>query len=247
MKKQNKFFFIHRSPFPIFVPTTILSTPTMKRIYYTGPALLLAALTACDTPGGGNKANGVVVDATLNTVTLATAEGDTLAFGTPGAGRSQAGGLQVGDTVDVFYAGTYSAGMPADSLAVRGRQLPDEGRLGPVERRTYEGLLPAASCPGIRYTLTVSAPRHSGDGTFSLTLTYLEAENGEDRSYHYAGKRLTQRGMPGDNDATVWQLVADDGRERFNFLVESDSVLTLLNDNFERSDSELNYSLRRTE
>jgi hypothetical protein len=30
----------------------------------------------------------------------------------------------------------------------------------------------------------------------------------------------------------------------FNFLYENDSTLILLNENFEKSDSELNYSLR---
>ena len=34
------------------------------------------------------------------------------------------------------------------------------------------------------------------------------------------------------------------GNEIFNFLYENDSTLILLNENFEKSDSELNYSLR---
>ena len=59
------------------------------------------------------------------------------------------------------------------------------------------------------------------------------------------GKRYTQRGTPDDNDATVWQMIADNEQDIFNFLVESDSTLVLLNDRFERNKSDLNYSLVR--
>ena len=37
----------------------------------------------------------------------------------------------------------------------------------------YEGILPAADAAGIRYTLTISAPQNSGDGTFVLQQAYL--------------------------------------------------------------------------
>ena len=115
---------------------------------------------------------------------------------------------------------------------------------GALQSRTYEGLLPAASCPGIRYTLTIRNREHSGDGTFTLTMTYLEAENGKDRTYTYTGRRFTLRGMAGDENATVWQLVADSGKGTFNFLHEDDTTLTLLNDRLEKPETTLNYSLR---
>ena len=67
----------------------------------------------------------------------------------------------------------------------------------------------------------------------------------KDSSFLYTGKRFTQRGTPDDNDATVWQFVTDDGKDTFNFLVESDSALILLNDRFERNDSEQNHTLVR--
>lgn len=111
----------------------------------------------------------------------------------------------------------------------------------------YEGLLPAADCPGIRYTLTVRHQEHSGDGTFSLDMTYLEAEDGKDATFTYTGRRYTQRGIPGDDNATVWQLVTDDGEDTFNFLVEDSLTITLLNRDFQKSDTGLNYSLTLTE
>ena len=203
------------------------------------PVAALAALAACSSPQSPARTDGVVAAATSSSISLATSSGDTLTFNTAQAGRNIAGDLKAGDSVCVYYHGKYSAGMAADSLFRYDR--PDS-----AEVRSYEGVLPAASCPGIRYTLTVRAPRHSGDGTFDLSLTYLEAEDGKDRTFRYSGRRWTQRGMPGNNDATIWQLVADGSGEKFNFLVESDSVLVLLNEQGERISSELDYTLRRT-
>lgn len=119
--------------------------------------------------------------------------------------------------------------------------------LGRMQMHSYKGLLPAASCPGIEYKLTIRSREHSGDGTFKLTLTYKEAENGEDRTYTYNGKRLTMRGIPGDDNATVWQCVADGNNQVFNFLREDGNTLILLNDKCEKPQTDLNYSLKLVE
>lgn len=112
----------------------------------------------------------------------------------------------------------------------------------------YAGTLPAANCPGISYQLYVRHREHSGDGQFYLQLTYLEADGGKDAVYIYLGRRYTQRGMPSNNDATVWRLVSDDGEDAFNFLCGKDGqTLTLLNDRFEMPESGLDYFLKRTE
>lgn len=116
--------------------------------------------------------------------------------------------------------------------------------LGALQVRTYSGLLPAASGSGIHYLLTVRNREYSGDGMFMLITTYLEAENGEDESFEYIGKRYTLRGMANNNDATVWQLKAEEGTI-FNFLYDSnENTLTLLNDNLEKAETPLNYTLR---
>lgn len=118
---------------------------------------------------------------------------------------------------------------------------------GRMVSRRWEGLLPAASCPGIRYSLTVHSREHSGDGTFRLVMTYLEAEDGNDMSYAYSGRRYTLRGMAGDDNATVWQFVADNG-ETFNFQYDNvRNTLTLLNSKFERPQTKLNYTLTAKE
>ena len=129
------------------------------------------------------------------------------------------------------------------SLQLIYTQSKDE--LGPMQTFTYEGLLPAASGPGIFYSLTIKSKKHSGDGTFSLALTYKEAENGKDKTFTYEGKRFTLRGMAGNENATVWQLITNDHKQTFNFLVENDQTLTLLNDKLEKSQSNLNYQLKK--
>lgn len=116
--------------------------------------------------------------------------------------------------------------------------------LGQWEELRYEGVLPAADCRGIKYQLSIRHREHSGDGSFLLTLTYLEAENGKDAVFTYTGSRNTQRGIPADKDATVWQLVSEKG-EVFNFLYEDENTLTLLNGDFEKAASGLDYTLKR--
>lgn len=122
-----------------------------------------------------------------------------------------------------------------------------DASLGEWKTQVYEGLLPAADGPGIFYSLTVRHQEHSGDGTFTLALTYKEAENGKDKTFTYTGRRYTQRGIPGDDNATVWQLVTDDKQDTFNFLLEDAETLVLLNQEFERSQSGPDYRLKRVQ
>lgn len=119
-----------------------------------------------------------------------------------------------------------------------------DSHLGKMLTRTYEGVLPAADCPGIRYTLIIKNREHSGDGTFSLTQTYLEAEDGKDISFFSSGKRYTLRGTPENADATVWELIPDEEEEKTFFLCDNDSTLTLLGQDLKIPDSGLNYSIK---
>ena len=125
----------------------------------------------------------------------------------------------------------------------------NNGSLGAWNEVHYEGVLPAADCPGIRYQVYVRHREHSGDGHFLLRLTYLEAEQGKDMSYTYTGRRYTLRGTAADNDATVWRLVVDgDKNHAYNLLYGPDGeTLTYLNNNFEEIQSGLNYTLRRVD
>lgn len=122
-----------------------------------------------------------------------------------------------------------------------------DASLGPWEEEYFEGVLPAASCPGIRYQLTVRHRSYSGNGAYHLAMTYLEAEKGKDVTFESIGKRLTQRGTTEDEDATVWQLVGDDGKPEANFLYDPmNQTLTMLTKDFKRIESKLNYTIKRT-
>ena len=114
-----------------------------------------------------------------------------------------------------------------------------------VLTQTYEGVLPCADCPGIRYDLTIRSHERSGEGTFSLSQTYLEAEDGKDATFVTNGKCITLQGIPGEKNVTVWQLVFDNGDEVMNFLCENDSTITLIGDDFKKAETELNYSLKK--
>lgn len=137
--------------------------------------------------------------------------------------------------------------MSKSNTTSQTEQIEHADGLGEMREHSYMGLLPAASCPGIEYLLTIRNREHSGDGTFTLSLTYKEAENGKDKTFTYSGKRYTQRGIPEDNDATVWQCISSDGKQIFNFLCVDESELLLLNDKFEKPNTKLDYSLKRIE
>ncbi|MFR3488351.1 MAG: copper resistance protein NlpE N-terminal domain-containing protein [Alistipes ihumii] len=111
--------------------------------------------------------------------------------------------------------------------AAASAQATDTAALGPEMLRTYEGLLPAADGPGIRYELTLENREHSGDGTYRLAMTYLEAENGRDTTF-FERPMGTLRGTDDDPDATVYQLnIGDTTLEQINFLSYPDSLIML--------------------
>lgn len=212
----------------------------MKKVGVIACAVMVTACVSRET-----NVKGIVTDATMNTMTIVSQQGDTLMFSILSAERDTPEGILLQDTAIISYMGEYRAGMSAEKIKVFPFKQPDDFALGAWQSYTYEGLLPAASGPGIRYSLTVRSHQHSGDGTFSLTMTYIEAEDGKDQSFSYTGKRFTQRGIPGDNDAIVWQLVTDDKKDIFNFLYEDEQTLTLLNDKFEKNSTGLDYTLKQ--
>ncbi len=211
----------------------------MKNIFII---LIVLTMVHCSPSTKEHQIKGVVYDATMNTISIITKDKDTLLFSTLDADKSQVNGLLLNDTAEIFYKGKYTSGMPATKLIVYKNQSPEA-----LQTKTYEGTLPAASCPGVHYSLTIQDQEHSGNGTFTLTMTYIEAENGENTVFNYKGKKYTQRGDSTDNDAIVWQLVADNGKDIFNFLHEDEKTLVLLNNRLTKSETGLNYSLKLVE
>lgn len=210
---------------------------------------LICLSVGCSTGSHTNQAKGVLIEATNISATIVTETNDTMAFSIPTSVADSIGGVLPGDTVEIYFMGSYKPSIQAENVVV----YPKTGLIrngatasaatGEMQQLTYEGLLPSASGCGIEYRLTVMAREHSGDGAFELVLTYKGADNGKDKSFTYCGKRFTQRGIPGDDNATVWQCVSDND-DQFNFLREDGTTLLLLNDDFEKPESKLNYKLQ---
>lgn len=111
-----------------------------------------------------------------------------------------------------------------------------------LQTYTYEGILPAADGPGIKYNLVIQSDGPHNDGTYTLTTTYIEAENGKDKSFTEKGKTRIIKGIDENPNAIVVQLVSDKG-EKTNFLAEGESELTMVNDVFKKAMSDLNYTV----
>ena len=92
----------------------------MKKALFLAP--FAAALFAC---GGQepSQVSGLIVDATMNTVSVAVQGGDTLSFSTLEAERIGPDGMLLGDTATVFFQGEAKPGemIPAARLEVRPR------------------------------------------------------------------------------------------------------------------------------
>lgn len=112
-----------------------------------------------------------------------------------------------------------------------------------IIKRHYEGLLPAADCPGILFKLDISNAEFSGDGEYKLSMTYLEAKDGKDLTISSKGKMFTLRGDATNINATVYQFIEDNDRDTMNFLYLGDSLIMLSRD-LGRIDSGLNYTLK---
>lgn len=105
---------------------------------------------------------------------------------------------------------------------------------------TYEGIVPAADGPGIRYTLAMTKDSTKG---FHLKATYIEAENGKDKTFEYEGKaeNITQADGGGTKNAIKLNLGENDA---MYMLQVDDSTMRLVNKDLEESVTNLNYDLK---
>ena len=104
-------------------------------------------------------------------------------------GCTSGGGLQCRGNVE------------ADSIA-QGSVCDADSTLGEWVKTGYA--TPMTDSRAVHCNLTITHRQHSGDGRFVMRVTDLTMGKTEE----YAGRRFTQRGIPSDNDATVWQLTS---------------------------------------
>ena len=75
--------------------------------YTAAPAAYQRVITrVVDNTGAEQEISGTIVDASMNTLVIQTAEEQELAFGTEDADKSKCSGLEIGSKVTVFYTGT---------------------------------------------------------------------------------------------------------------------------------------------
>lgn len=88
----------------------------MNKLNLAAIALCAGIIFACSPKASMVK--GVVCDATMNTLTVVSEEGDTLSFSTLDAERVVTDGILLDDTATVYYGGKYKTGMNAQKIVV---------------------------------------------------------------------------------------------------------------------------------
>ena len=131
-----------------------------------------------------------------------------------------------------------AAEAQADSLALA---------MTPITELTevYEGTLPAADGPGIDYVLTLNAATDGIDTTFTLDMTYLDAEGqGKNKTFTSKGKQQTIHKVVNKKPVTAVKLTPKDSNDSpMYFVIVNDTTLRLVNDSLQEAVSDLNYDI----
>ena len=88
----------------------------MNKLNLAAIALCTSITFACSPKASMVK--GVICDATINTLTVVSEEGDTLSFSTLDAERVVTDDILLDDTAIVYHSGKYKTGMKAQKIVV---------------------------------------------------------------------------------------------------------------------------------
>ena len=130
-----------------------------------------------------------------------------------------------------------AAEAEADSLAMA---------MTPVTEMTevFEGTLPAADGPGIDYVLTLNAATDGVDTTYTLDMTYLDAEGqGKNKTFTSKGKQQMMQKMVNKQPKKAVKLTPSNGDAPMYFVIVNDTTLRLVNDSLQEAVSDLNYDI----
>ena len=111
--------------------------------------------------------------------------------------------------------------------------------------QVYKGLLPAADCSGIEYTLGIDTVNDS----YHLTTVYIDAEGaGKNLSFTSEGKRSMMHRGEGE-DARVFYKLTPCGKDTASvyFMVVNDSTLRLVNTDLQEPTNKTLYDIVTTE
>lgn len=95
----------------------------MKTSVFIASCFLLAG---CYVSHENGILKGMVIDATMNTVSVITAGKDTLSFSTMNSDKTALKELLLGDSIEICFAGKYVPGMEAKSLSTISKAPTDE-------------------------------------------------------------------------------------------------------------------------
>ncbi len=121
------------------------------------------------------------------------------------------------------------------TVSQRGKVIYTEELL-PVEEQ-FQGKVLMNDGLNVIYDLDIKHAENSGDGIFTLVMTYPAAQTEDEKSVSVSGRRYTLRGDAYDDNAVVWQFVPDDGSASINFLVVDSATLVLLDNDFKKINS----------
>ena len=108
----------------------------------------------------------------------------------------------------------------------------------------YEGILPAADGPGIDYVLTLNAATDGVDTTYTLDMTYLDAEgHGKNKTFSSKGKQQTIQKVVNKKPTKAVKLTPNNGEAPMYFVIVNDTTLRLVNDSLQEAVSDLNYDI----
>lgn len=155
----------------------------------------------------------------------------------------------------VFYLAAAALAMVSMSACSGNGKCEKDGKCAEKADEVYTGVLPAADAEGIRYTLKVDYDDDKGNmaGDYDLTEIVLAADSTSATGYKDAGTYLSEGDFTVvEKDGKKYLKLVKDAKDSnakaadsLNFLVSSDSTLTMVNADLEESvNPDLNYTLK---
>lgn len=105
----------------------------------------------------------------------------------------------------------------------------------------FEGTVPAADGPGIKYEIALANDSTNG---FSLSSTYL-AEEGKEETFRRTGVAEVLKKTVDGKEATFYRFPANDGVSDDIFKCVDDSTLRMVNAEFKEAGNPADYDLKK--
>lgn len=120
----------------------------------------------------------------------------------------------------------------------------------------YTGVIPAADCDGVRYTLLLDYDKKDKDGDYTLIETYIKADTAATLGYVDVNSFVSEGDFTMEQkDGKSYLKLVKDAKDSSKgsadtplyFVIDNDSAITLANQNLEVSTTPgMNYTLKKT-